>query len=186
MIDDGLKFVVLGEGGSRKGEVLKKYFKIKFNEGEKPKIPILFEKTVDYNGKAVQLKFLGTAGQALHYQNPVGALLIYDASIFETFEILKSWIITLHKIAGKDMTILVAGNKFDLIDKNTIEEQKPSIESYCTKESIKHFFYISSKTGFDIDEVFDTLIVDTLNKVFSSTNGLVTRRRGRKLEISPQ
>ena len=186
MINGGLKFVVLGVARSGKVQVLTRYFKKKFNEGEKSTVcPSFYEKTVNYHGKKVQLRFWDTAGQeqfkdisTWYYQNSVGALLVYDASNFETFEKVKSLVITLHEALGKDITIVIIGNKLDLISKNMMEEQMPIIESYCTKERFKHF-YVSAKTGLNIDEAFDYLINETLNKVFSST-----RKRGRKSEIS--
>ena len=73
----------------------------------------------------------------------------------------------------------------DLIDKNIMEQQKAEIDSYCAKEKCKHF-YTSAKTGFQLDEVFETLINSVLNKVNSSTEGAVGKRRGKKLEISEQ
>ena len=92
--DNVLKFVILGEGRVGKTSILSKYFKKKFNEGEKSTVnPAFYEKTVNYQGKKVQLKFWDTAGQeqfnaisTMYYQNAVGALLVYDVSIFETFE----------------------------------------------------------------------------------------------------
>ena len=189
--DNVLKFVILGEGRVGKTSILSKYFKKKFNEGEKSTVnPAFYEKTVNYQGKKVQLKFWDTAGQeqfnaisTMYYQNAVGALLVYDVSIFETFEKVKSWVNTLQEAVGKDITFVIAGNKFDLINKSKMEEQNPSIESYCAKERCKHF-YTSAKTGFNLDEAFDSLINNVLGKVSSSTGGVSGRKKGKKLEIA--
>ena len=70
------------------------YFSNKFYEGEKPIInPAFFEKTWDYKGKKFDLKFWDTAGQekfnainTMYYQHAVGALIVYDVTIPETFE----------------------------------------------------------------------------------------------------
>ena len=66
-----------------------------------------------------------------------------------------------------------------------MEQQKAEIDSYCAKERCKHF-YTSAKTGFQLEEVFQTLINSVLNKVNSSTGGTTAKRRGKKLEISEQ
>ena len=190
--DNVLKFVILGEGRVGKTSILSKYFKKKFNEGEKSTVnPAFYEKTVNYQGKKVQLKFWDTAGQeqfnaisTMYYQNAVGALLVYDVSIFETFEKVKSWVMTLQEAVGKDITFVIAGNKFDLINKNIMEEQNPAIDSYCAKEKCKHF-YTSAKTGFNLDEAFDSLINTVLGKVSSSsTSGMTGIKKGKKLEIA--
>ena len=194
MADDNiLKFVILGEGRVGKTSILQSHFKKKFDQGEKSTInPAFYQDKVNYKGKVIQLKFWDTAGQeqfnaisTMYYQNAVGALLVYDASIFETFEKVKQWVITLQEAVGKDIIFVIAGNKMDLIDKNIMEQQKAEIDSYCAKERCKHF-YTSAKTGFQLDEVFQTLINSVLNKVNSSTGGTTAKRRGKKLEISEQ
>jgi len=191
--DNVLKFVILGEGRVGKTSILSRYFKKKFNEGEKSTInPAFYETNVNYKGKTVQLKFWDTAGQeqfnaisTMYYQNAVGALLVYDTSIFETFDKVKQWVLTLQEAVGKDIIFVIAGNKMDLIDKNTMDQQRAQIESYCAKEKCKHF-YTSAKTGFQLDEAFDSLINSVLNKVNSSTGGAIGKRKGKKLEISEQ
>ena len=192
--DNVLKFVILGEGRVGKTSILSKYFKKKFNEGEKSTVnPAFYEKTVNYQGKKVQLKFWDTAGQeqfnaisTMYYQNAVGALLVYDASIFETFEKVKTWVMTLQEAVGKDITFVIAGNKIDLIDKNSMDTQKSTIDAYCKRENCKHF-YTSAKTGFQLDEAFSSLIETTLNKINTSNNGgTAGKRRGKKLEIANQ
>ena len=191
--DNILKFVILGEGRVGKTSILQSHFKKKFNQGEKSTInPAFYQDKVNYKGKVIDLKFWDTAGQeqfnaisTMYYQNAVGALLVYDTSIFETFEKVKQWVITLQEAVGKDIIFVIAGNKMDLIDKNIMDQQKAEIDSYCAKEKCKHF-YISAKTGFQLDEVFQTLINSVLNKVNSSTGGTTGKRRGKKLEISEQ
>ena len=194
MSDDNiLKFVILGEGRVGKTSILQSHFKKKFNQGAKSTInPAFYETKVNYKGKVVQLKFWDTAGQeqfnaisTMYYQNAVVVLLVYDTSIFETFEKVKQWVITLQEAVGKDIIFVIAGNKMDLIDKNVMDQQKEEINSYCVKEKCRHF-YTSAKTGFQLDEVFETLINSVLNKVNSSTEGAVGKRRGKKLEISEQ
>ena len=92
--EDILKIVILGEGRVGKTSILSKYFNKKFNAKEQSTInPSFYEKKVNHNGKIVQLKFWDTAGQEqfdaiskIYYQNAVGALLVYDVTIFETFQ----------------------------------------------------------------------------------------------------
>ena len=189
--DNTLKFVILGEGRVGKTSILSKYFRKKFNEGEKSTVnPSFYETDVNHKGKKVHLKFWDTAGQeqfnaisTMYYQNAVGALLVYDVSIFETFEKVKSWVMTLQEAVGKDITFVIAGNKVDLINKSKMDEQNSAIESYCSKERCKHF-YTSAKTGFNLDDAFDTLINTVLGKVNSSGGGMAGRKKGKRLEIA--
>ena len=166
-----LKLVILGEGRVGKTSILLKYFHKKFDEGQVSTInPNFYEKSVNFKGKSVHLKFWDTAGQeqfnaisTMYYQGAVGALLVYDVSIFETFEKVKQWVKTLQEAVGKDIIFVIAGNKFDLLNKGEMEERKAEIDSYCSKQNCKHF-YTSAKTGFQLDDTFDSLINSVLNQ----------------------
>ena len=184
--DNVLKLVILGEGRVGKTSILSKYFKQKFNQGEKSTInPSFYEKNVKYQGKQVQLKFWDTAGQeqfnaisTMYYQGAVGALLVYDVSIFETFNKVKSWVSTLQEAVGKDIIFVIAGNKYDLVGK--MDEHMPEIDSYCSQEKCKHFF-TSAKTGYGLDNAFSTLIQSVLDKV--KPTGVASGRKGKKLKV---
>ena len=184
--DNVLKIVILGEGRVGKTSILSKYFNKKFNQGEKSTInPSFYEKKVKYQGKEIQLKFWDTAGQeqfnaisTMYYQGAVGALLVYDVSIFETFNKVKSWVSTLQEAVGKDIIFVIAGNKYDLVGK--MDEHMPEIDSYCSQEKCKHFF-TSAKTGYGLDNAFSTLIQSVLDKV--KPTGAVSGRKGKKLKV---
>ena len=184
--DNVLKIVILGEGRVGKTSILSKYFNKKFNQGEKSTInPSFYEKNVKYQGKEIQLKFWDTAGQeqfnaisTMYYQGAVGALLVYDVSIFETFNKVKSWVSTLQEAVGKDIIFVIAGNKYDLVGK--MDEHMPEIDSYCSQEKCKHFF-TSAKTGYGLDNAFSTLIQSVLDKV--KPTGVASGRKGKKLKV---
>jgi len=188
---NGLKIVILGEGRVGKTSILAKYFKNKFNEGEKSTVnPSFYKKKVNHQGKEIELNFWDTAGQeqfnaitTIYYQNAVGALIVYDVSMFETFEKVKSWVKTLQEAVGKDILFVIAGNKVDLVGKNAMDENKSEIESYCSSQKCRHFF-TSAKTGYQIEEVFDSLIKSVLSK--SKSGNIGTQRRGKKLEVAEQ
>jgi len=186
-----LKLVILGEGRVGKTSILLQYFQNKFNEGQVSTVnPAFYEKTVKSNGKNIQLKFWDTAGQeqfnaisTLYYQNAVGALIVYDVSIFETFNKVKQWVKTLQEAVGKDIIFVIAGNKFDLSNREELDKRISEINAYCAKENCKHF-YTSAKTRFQVDEAFDSLIKSVLNKVKPSGGG--PKRKGKTLEIGEQ
>ena len=191
--EEVLKIVILGEGRVGKTSILSKYFDKKFNEGQKSTInPSFYELNKDYQGKKVKFNFWDTAGQeqfnainTMYYQNAVGALLVYDVTISETFEKVKDWVRTLQEMVGKNITFVIAGNKFDLSDKNMIEKNDEKVNSYCEKQKCKHF-YTSAKTGFNLNDAFDSLINSVINKMISSNAGGNRKGRGRKLEIKEQ
>ena len=186
--EDTQKFVILGEGRVGKTSILCKYFTNKFNEGEKSTVnPSYYEKKLDYNGKNYKLTFWDTAGQeqfnainTMYYNGAVGALLVYDVTIPETFEKVKNWVHTLQEAVGKDITFVIAGNKFDLSNKEDRNKNDEQVNAYCKQEKCKHF-YTSAKTGFNLNDTFDYLIKNVLDKLINDTSH--NKRRGRKLDI---
>ena len=149
---------------------------------------------VNENNEEVDKNFLiqlwDTAGQeqfnaisTMYYQGAVGALLVYDVSIFETFEKVKHWVRTLQEAVGKDIIFVIAGNKFDLLNKGEMNERQSEIDAYCSKQNCKHY-YTSAKTGFQLDETFDFLIKSVLNKL--KPTGMETKKKGKKLVIADQ
>ena len=185
-----LKIVILGEGRVGKTSILSQYFKNNFNEGEETTInPSFYEKTINYKGKNIQLKFWDTVGQeqfnaitTIYYQNSVGAILVYDVTIFETFKKVEKWVNTLKEVVG-DIAFVIAGNKFDLFDKRLVGQYASEIEAYCAKEKCQHF-YTSAKTRYNLDEIFNSLINRVLSKInLTKSDDVVNKRKGRKLEI---
>ena len=185
MSEDKLKLVILGEGRVGKTSLLLRYFKNKFNENEKSTInPSFYEKTENYNGKTYELKFWDTAGQekynalnAIYFQNAIGALLVYDVNIPETFEKVKDWANTLKEIVGKNVIFVIVGNKLDLLDKSLLDKNTSLVNEYIKKENCK-IFYTSCKTGYNVEEAFDTLIKSVLKYV--QDNNIVTNKRAGK------
>ena len=184
------KLVILGEGRVGKTSLLMRYFKKIFNENEKSTVnPAFHEKTENYKGKKYEFKFWDTAGQerynalnAIYYQNAVGALIVYDVTIPETFNKVKDWVNTLREIVDKNIIFVIAGNKFDLCDKKMIEKNEEIVNDYCEKEKCQHF-YTSAKTGFNVDDVFECLIKKELDNIEKNPD-IVNKKKGRRLEIS--
>ena len=190
--EDVLKIVILGEGRVGKTSILSKYFAKKFDQSQKSTInPSFYEKKVKYNGKDVKFAFWDTAGQeqfdaisTIYYQDAKGALLVYDVTIFETFNKVKKWVNTLQEAVGKDTVFVIAGNKFDLLGKNQMDEQTSEIDPYCAQQHCKHF-YTSAKTAFNLDVAFESLINSVLNKVKPGSGG-GSNKRGRKLVVAKE
>ena len=193
MSKDFYKFVILGEGRVGKTSILSSYFSKKFNEREKSTVnPAFYEKKQNYYGKNYSLKFWDTAVQEqfnainiMCYQNAVGALLIYDVTIIETFEKVKNWVNTLQEAVGKDIIFVITGNKFDFSDKNIIDKNNKIIEDYCRQEKCQHF-YTSAKTQYNLNETLNSLITTVLQKMENNVNAGNKKGRGRKSEIKEQ
>ena len=180
MSDDSvLKIVILGEGRVGKTSILSKYFSKKFDKNEKSTVnPSFYETNINYNGSNVQFKFWDTAVQeqfnaisTMYYQNAVGALLVYDVTIFETFQKVETWVRTLEEVVGQNIVFVIAGNKFDISEKKTLDQNINTVNEYCQKKGCKHF-YTSAKTGFNLEETFEFLTKSVCDKLKQTTGGV--------------
>ena len=63
--------------------------------------------------------------------------------------------------------------------------QKKVVDIYCNQVKCQHF-YVSDKSGYNINEAFDCLINSVLKSVMSSNNEGNKGKRGRKLDNKEQ
>ena len=145
--ENALKFVILGEGRVGKTSILSRYFNKKFDDSEQSTInPSFYKKKENFQGKNYDLNFWDTAGQeqfnainTMYYTGAVGAILVYDVTIGETFEKVKNWVNTLKEAVGNDICFVIAGNKFDLTNKDMINKNNELVDAYCKQQKCKHF-----------------------------------------------
>ena len=88
---------------------------------------------------------------------------------------------TLREVVGNDIIFVIAGNyQYGKIVHELFDKNKAYIDDYCKKEKCSHF-YVSSKTGENIEQTFNCLITSVLKKINEKSN--IKRGRGRQLQI---
>ena len=123
------KILVLGESHVGKTSILLKYSNKQFSDTKNNLgYPLYYEKEVEYKGKKIKLEFwdIGVkekfqATLTMFYKNAKGALIIYDVTNFETFKKVETLFHLLQEELGKDIPILIIGNKFDLSYNNSLK-----------------------------------------------------------------
>ena len=170
-----IKVVILGEGRVGKTSILERHFKNTFDAGQKSTVnSAFFEKTIKMkDGRTVKFKFWDTAGQekfdavqSMYYRDSSGAILVYDLTNKDTFTKVEKWIKEIKATVTGEISFIICGNKFDLVDKEVIDEQNKETLSFCQKYNLKHFF-TSAKTNYNIPEAFDHLtkkIIESMPK----------------------
>ena len=75
------------------------------------------------NRKRIKLQLWDTAGterfrsvSRSYYRGAAGAILVYDVSSWRSFEQLQTFLNDARALAGPDITIILAGNKSDVVD----------------------------------------------------------------------
>ena len=102
-----------------------------------------------------------TAGQEeynslapIYYKDAIGAIIVYDITSRESFDMMKKWVLELSENAAKDIMITIAGNKSDL--ENGWRVLKEEVEAFAKKHAANHFT-VSAKNWSRIDELFHYL-----------------------------
>ena len=113
-------------------------------------------KNVEIDNKIFRVQIWDTAGQEnfrsitrAYYKNSVCALIVYDITNEDSFDIVQSWIQECKLQTPKTVTMVLVGNKCDLeckVDRNKAKE--------IAEENNMLFFETSAKTGKGVDELF--------------------------------
>jgi len=188
-----LKIVILGEGRVGKTSILKRFFKDKFEDNQESTInPQMYSKIHQYQEKKVKFNTWDTAGQEIfnaitkvYYNNSVGAILVYDLTIHETFEKVKYWIDVLKDEIGDDALFVILGNKYDLCQKIDIENKTKEIEQFCENQNCKYFM-VSAKTGYNIAESINYLFDIIINKAIKESQNRQPKKKSKTLQIVEQ
>ena len=156
-----LKIVVAGEGGVGKTSLLNRYVSNKFLENMKMTIGTdFFTQVLDYDGWIVKLQFWDFGGEKCfrfllpgYCKGARGVLLAFDLTEFTTLLGLKEWLQLIRENTTNPVIILV-GTKAD--DAGVLDEELT--KEFCVINEIDEFIPTSSKTGENVEFVFQELI----------------------------
>jgi small GTP-binding protein len=162
------KLIAAGDGGVGKTTMFYKYidgiFKVdtQFTIG----VQIFNKNHVVENGRIAALQLWDFGGQErfrFFLDNFVmganGVLLLFDLTCQESFEHLINWLPIVRKYDTTVPMVLI-GAKNDLKEDIVVSDEEAF--DFIEKHGIKHYLKASSKTGYNIEEVFDVLLQDIL------------------------
>ena len=89
---------------------------------------------------------------------------MYDVSDTTTFNNIRNWMEEIKINSNRKVRIILVGNKCDSPSRKVSEEEGKKIAD----EFNIIFFEVSNKAGININEVFDYLVKDLLNKTKKS------------------
>ena len=165
------KIVVLGEAAVGKTSLINQYVEYTFKEDYKPTLGAnIIRKDVfieEINAK-IRLIMWDLAGQekynvirSMYFQGCVGALLVYDVTRPNTFELINSkWLMDFKKFVKKEGTYVLIGNKIDLSDQRAVSAE----DGKKLADEVKASDYIetSAKLNQNVETAFKNLIVRIL------------------------
>lgn len=115
-------------------------------------------KPIMIDGEEIKLQIWDTAGQEKYrtvtksfYKQALGAVLVFDLTSKESFDGLEEWWKLLEENAPLDVSIIVVGNKADLIKERKVENIE--INELMERKQLK-YYETSAKSKKNIDNVF--------------------------------
>ncbi|EAY23228.1 Ras family protein [Trichomonas vaginalis G3] len=182
------KILVVGEMGTGKTSLLRKYVDGVFSEYYKTTIGVDFaSKDIKWDDKTnVSLQLWDIAGQErfgsmthVYYQEAVGALLVFDVMRHQTLELAIQWKkdIDSKVFTSQDKPIpcLLLGNKIDLAEDGKWGKTEEEMKAFCDEHGFIGFFETSARTGHNLEEAPRALvkyIIENNIEPFSEGHGV--------------
>ena len=157
--DHMFRFIIVGDMAFGKSCLLLQFTDHKFRHQHELTIGVEFGgKTIEVKNKNVKIQIWDTAGQEAfqaitrtYYKGAIGALLVYDITIKETFDHINKWLQEVKLNGSKDICCILIGNKKDLEENRQVkyEEGKKLAE-----DNNLLFLETSAKTAENVQECF--------------------------------
>ena len=165
-----LKFVLLGDMAVGKTSFMIQYNNKKFFNYLDSTIGAAFStKVIKRNNKNIKLEFWDTAGQerykslvSMYYKNADAALVIYDINKIDTLNSAINLIDMLKKNGPINIKYILIGNKYDMMDKDSINIDTVNDKLNKSGNSDVKHIYTSAKIDYNIDYSIYTLL-DLIN-----------------------
>jgi len=162
------KIILVGDTKVGKSALMIRYVDETFTESMLSTIGVDFKmKSFTRNNKNIKIQLWDTAGQerfrsiiSSFYRGAHAVIVCFDLTNRESFEHIVQWLNEIMKYGSTNVLVILVGNKSDL--KNKIIIDSDEIEKFVKDKNLKYFI-TSSKTGDNIDSLFD-FICDELIK----------------------
>jgi len=152
------KIVILGASAVGKTSIILRYLSGKFRPISESTIGAAYSSklVIDKDGNKEKIEIWDTAGQErykalvpMYYRDAHGALIVYDITDKQSIKEAHQWVNELKSKGPHNIKIVILGNKLDLI------EGYPQ-----TNDFIDSHYYVSAKTGYNIEDAFHWLITN--------------------------
>ena len=168
LYDHVVKIVLIGDSSVGKTNILSRYNKNEFISDSNPTLGVAFAtKLLISNNKRIRLQIWDTAGQEKYksitnsyYINAKGALIVYDITKKSSYINLERWVNDIRELAGKDVNLIIVGNKSDLSESREVEFEEAVKKAKLLKAD---YIETSAKDNININQTFEELVNSVYN-----------------------
>ena len=187
------KVCLIGEIAVGKTSIIERYITGRFNSEYNCTCGTEFRlKTVSKEGLgSAEISIWDTAGgekyrsiTKSYFRDAQGIVVVFDLTNRLSFNTLETWINEVRDTVGNESVIVVVGNKMDLNEKRKVSDSE--IEEFVDRMNLK-YFEASAKDGVNIDEVFQYLTEEVLEKI-ARKEIIITQKKKlhKKKKVEPQ
>lgn len=164
------KLLLAGNSGCGKTSLMMRYADGSYRNTFISTIGIDFKiRTVEKDGHKIKLHIWDTAGQerfqtitTSYYRGAQCILLVFSLTDKLTFTSLaKRWLSDINQHSSDEVLLVLVGAKGDDHENRCVGRDE--IDAFCQKTPIK-YFETSAKTGEGVNELFDAIVTDLLDK----------------------
>jgi Ras-related protein Rab-32 len=169
------KLLVVGDVGTGKTSIIRRYVNGLFNTHYKSTIGVDFALKVLYydENTIVRLQIWDIAGQErfgqmtrVYYKGAIGAIIVFDVTRETTLDSIKYWKedidnkVFIPNTTDAKIPVIIMANKVDLIDKNDViwKDMCDKINNLCIENNYVGWFDVSAKNDINIDIAYKELI----------------------------
>ena len=178
---ESFKVVLVGESGVGKTSIISQFVDQTFQDDQQSTTGGSFstKSILCEGGKTLKFEIWDTAGQEkyrsltkMFYKDANAAIMVYDVTRKDSFEELKTyWSGQIKESSPANIILVVAGNKSDLIEQETVDEGEAR---NFAKEINAIFISTSAKNSEGINNLFEEIA----KKYTGSTNVSIKQEEG--------
>jgi Ras-related protein Rab-11A len=169
--DHIVKVVFIGDSGVGKTNLLSRFCKDEFMLNSQSTVGVEFASKIieTENNKKVKIQIWDTAGQErfksvtnTYYYRSQGALVVFDITKNSSFENVDKWVGQLRQYAGKEVVVILVGNKSDLKNLRAVTKEE-ALEKAAVLGNLD-YVETSALNNSHITETFN-LLVNSMSEI---------------------
>ena len=191
--DYKLKVVIVGDSGVGKSNLIKRFTTNEFLANSKATVGVEFlSKSYKINDKIFKIEMWDTAGQeryksitSAYYKGAKGALVVYDTTSAQSFENVDKWYNEIKEKTGKDIKLILIGNKIDLAEQKVVNTDEALAKAKTWGIPLME---TSAKSAVNVKEAFHDLLKEMyleMNKNLQNVeNKNLENKNGVQLDVN--